>query len=647
MNIKILDSHFREFLKTPATPKEVKEMLSLTSASVERVKKIGNDFLYDIEVTTNRVDLMSVLGVAKEAFASFSQFGKSAKYLPPKFNKPAAGTEENISIKNNPKIVNRICAVVLSVNVKDSPKFIKDRLEASGIRSLNNLIDVTNYIMREIGHPAHVFDFDRLPTKTIVIRESSGGEKIKTLDGKDYVLPGEDIVADDGEGNIIDLLGIMGLENSVVTENTKRILFFIDNNDPQRIRKTSLALGIRSEAAVLNEKGVDPEKAYETLLRGIELYEQIADGKVLSPIYDIYPNKAKERRILVSSEKISQVLGVEISDSEIKNILTKLNFQVSKKNNLLEISVPTDRIQDIEIEEDIIEEVARIYGYHKLPSILPKVESSIASKYTNSFFWEEKVKNSLKYWGFTEAYTYSMVSKDLYEGTESDAVKIQNPLNEDLVFMRRTLVPSLLKVVNENKAYDEVKTFELANIYHKRGDDLPNEIITLAGIVKKENASFYEVKGIIEQLFNDLGMQGVFKKSQKSVVGASIYINKEYVGEIEVLDNNLIDFELNFQALIKHAASAKKYKPIAKYPPVIEDLALAVSESVETSEIIHEIQSKSSLIVEVSLLDQFANTRTFHVVYQDPNKNLTTKEVSEIREKVIKSLKEKFSANLK
>lgn len=645
MNIKILDSWLREHLKTNATPSQIKEALSLTSASVERLEKVGSDFLYDIEVTTNRPDLMSVLGIAKEAQASLTQFGKTAKFNPPVFKKIEHGSGEKISIKNNPRLVNRVCAVVLSVKVKNSPQLIKERLETSGIRSLNNLIDVTNYVMREVGHPVHVFDFDRIPAKTIVIREASLGEKIKTLDGKEYKLPGGDIIADDGEGKIIDLLGIMGLENSVVSENTKRILLFIDSNDPNRIRKTSMSLGIRTEAAVLNEKGVDPEKAYEALLRGIELYEQIADGKVLSPIYDIYPNKVQPKKIKATQQKISKIIGVQITETEIKNILEKLDFGIQSQNSIMMVTVPTSRVNDIEIEEDIIEEVARIYGYHKLPSILPKQESVKSSKYDNQFFWEEKAKEALKYWGFTETYTYAMVSKELFEEDTKNAVTIQNPLNSDLLYMRRTIVPSLLQVLRENKEKEDLKLFEIANVYLKK-NDLPREALTLAGVVKKPDESFFEVKGIIEQLFKDLGVNPTFKKSQKVGVGASVYANKEYVGEIEVLDNNLIDFEINFEKLIQYASSKKTYKPIAKYPPVIEDLALIVPGNIETSEIVHNIQEQSPLIVEVSLLDQFSNSRTFHIVYQDPSKNLTTKEVSEIRERIINSLR-KLNVRLK
>lgn len=643
MNIKILDSWLREYLKTSSTSSEIGKSLSLTSVSVERLEKIKEDFLYDIEVTTNRVDLMSVLGIGKEAEASLSQSGKNAKFLTPSFKKAVGADIEKISIKNNPKLVNRICAAVLSVKVKDSPKYIKERLEASGIRSLNNIIDVTNYVMREVGHPAHVFDLDKIPTRTIVIRESSKDEKIKTLDGKEYALMGGDIVADDGEGKIIDLLGIMGLENSVVSENTKNILFFIDNNDPQIIRKTSMALGIRTEAAILNEKRIDPEKAYEAFLRGLELYEETADAQIVSPIYDIYSNKSVVKTITVSVEKVSKIVGLEISENEIKNILQKLAFSVSKKGAGLSVTVPSSRTEDIEIEEDIIEEIARIYGYHKLPSVLPHQDNMRSSKYTNQFFWEKRTKEALKYWGFIETYTNSMVSKDLFEEQEENAVIVQNPLNSDLIYMRRTIVPSLLQVLKDNPQNEEIKIFELANIYIKKSNDLPNEVMTLAGIIKKPDVSFYEVKGVFEQLFADLGITPSFKKSQKVSSGASIFADKEYVGEIEIFDENIIDFEINFEELIKHATLKKTYKPIAKYPPIIEDLAFVMPENTQTQDVIEEIKKQNSLITDVTLLDQYADSRTFHVVYQDPSKNLTNEEIVKIREKIISSLKEKFN----
>lgn len=647
MNIKILDSWLREYLETKAKPSEIKEALSLTSASVERLEKAGNDFVYDIEVTTNRVDLMSVLGIAKEAQASLTQRGIPAKFKPLTIKKFEGENQEKIDIKNNPKLVNRICAVILSVKIGKSPQLIKERLESSGIRSLNNLVDVTNYVMREVGHPAHVFDFDRITTKTIVVRESSKGEKIKTLDNKEHALHGGDIVADDGEGNILDLLGIMGLENSVVTDNTKKILLFIDNNNPHFMRSTSMNLGIRTEAAVLNEKGINPDLAYESLSRGIELYKEIADAKIISPLYDIYPNKVCVKKVSVSQERIEKILGVKISNEQIIDILTKLGFDVFKKERGLEVTVPPSRINDISLEEDIVEEVARIYGYDKLPSILPCEEKVKSYKYDNEFFFEKRVKDALKYWGFTETYTNSMVSEELFDGNTSEAVKIQNPLNSDLLYMRRTIVPSLLEVIKENKDYDKIKIFEMANVYLKKNNNLPNEEMTLAGLIKKPNASFYEIKGIIEQLLKDLGIEASFKKSQKSINGSSIFIKEEYLGEVEILEDSVVDFEINFEKIIKNATLSKKYKPIAKYPPIVEDLSIELDENIETQNIIENIKSQSILITGVSLLDKFQTSRTFHIIYQDPNKNLTNEEVSQVRKKIITSLEKDFGAKIK
>ncbi|MBI3984630.1 MAG: phenylalanine--tRNA ligase subunit beta [Candidatus Levybacteria bacterium] len=642
MNIKIVDSWLREFLDTKTSVKDIATELSLTSVSVEKIEKVENDDIYDIEVTTNRPDLMSVIGIAREASAVLknSRFNDlKIKSFPKSFNKFP------IEIVNDPKLVNRICAVILEIEIGDSPKEISQRLEKSGIRSLNNLIDVTNYVMREVGHPTHVFDFDRLNTKKIIIRQAKKGEVISTLDGKTHVLLGGDIVADDGTGKIIDLLGVMGTANSVVTQNTKKIMFFIDNNNPVNIRNTSMSLGIRSEAAILNEKGVDPELSLKALLRGIELYEKIAKGKVISEILDIYPNKPKEKKIKVDHEKIKKVIGVELETKTSVEILNKLGFNAKASGSILEITVPPIRA-DVSIDEDIIEEVARIYGYHNLPSVVPTFLSNKVVGFADNFYFEKKAKNAFKYFGFTEVYTYSLISEELFDGPIDDAIKLKNPLSEDMAYLRNSLIPSLLNVVRDNKGLDELRVFELSNIYLKKQNDLPNEVQMLSGIYKKPHASFYEVKGFIEQVLLDLGIKNVdFKKSQKGGLGASIFIEKDYLGEIEVLDTNLVDFELNFETILKHASNKKTFKPFAKFPPIVEDISV-ISDS-STQDLINTIKNQDALITEVTLKDTYKDTRTFHIVYLDFEKNLTNQEVSKIREKVISVLKEKFKATIK
>lgn len=650
MNIKILDSWLREYLKTSAKPEKIAEALSLTSVSVERIEKYGNDYIYNIEVTTNRPDLMSVVGLAREASVSLPRFGVKATFNPIKIEKPKDKITETlpINIQNDPSLVNRICAVVMEVNIKNSPKYIKERLETAGIRSINNLIDVSNYVMREVGHPTHVFDYDRLTTYALKIRPSQKGEKIITLDKKEHILQGEDIVADNGKDEIVDLLGVMGTDNSVVTDKTKRILFFIDNNEPSHIRETSMSLSIRTEAATLNEKGVDPELSMTALLRGIQLYQKIADGKMASEIIDIYPNKVKITPVSVDLSKIEKVIGVNISVKETVEMLQGLGFKVVIEKDKLKVEPPTWRAKDIQIKEDIIEEIARLHGYHLLPSILPPLTSVEPYHMEKSeFYWEKRVKDALKYFGFTEVYTYSMVSENLFEGPINDAVALANPLTEDMAYLRRTLVPSLLQAMRENKNREDLKIFEIANVYEKVDNNLPKETLKFAGVFKRNNVSFLEVKGLIEQLFNDIGIKNYnFKKRENEEEGAGIYIGKEFMGEIEILDNNLIDFELDFEIILKYVSLKKVYKPIPKFPPIIEDIRLSLNPKVTYEEITSLIKETSKLVVDVSLLDVYEGKKTFRITYQHPDKNLTTEEVAKIREKIITVLEKELDVKI-
>ena len=651
MNIRILDSWLREYLKTSATPKKIAEKLSLTSVSIERIENYKDDFVYDIEITTNRPDLMSVVGIAQEAAAVLPQSGIDASFVKPTLQLPTVHPKKNpeLTITFDKKLVNRITAVIMEVKIKQSPEFVKDRLDASGIRSLNNIIDITNYVMREIGHPTHVFDYDRLENHTLNIRESKKGEKIKTLDEKEYTLSGGDIVADNGKGDIVDLISIMGTANSVVTNNTKRILFFIDNVEPTHIRKTSMELGIRTEAAVLNEKGINPESARDALLRGIELFKTLADGEIISEIIDYYPNQPKETIITLTDAKINSVVGIDIPLQKSAKILTSLGFDVSQQGETLIITVPSRKSsEDMLIPEDLIEEIARVYGYENIPDTLPTAPTTAYLHLDkNEFYWEDRIKDALKYWGFTEVYTYPMVSETLYEGKIEDAATVQNPLSDDMVYMRRTITPSLLQVIKENQDYETIRIFELANIYEKNGRDLPNQILKLAGVVHKQKVSFLEVKGMLEQLLTDLEITDFQFKQLSGGNGAKIVIDKQELGTLEILDETTITFELDFATMLKHATLKKHYKPLSKYPPIVEDLAIIAPLETTTGDLMEEIKKQSKLIREVSLLDKYKETRTFHIVYQSYDNNLNDKEAGDIRKKILKALKEKFHARLK
>jgi phenylalanyl-tRNA synthetase beta chain len=403
------------------------------------------------------------------------------------------------------------------------------------------------------------------------------------------------------------------------------------------------------------------------LLRGTELYKEIADAKIVSEIIDIYPNPVKTHPIAVTEEKIQNMIGVPVSLKESAETLKKLGFEVKIDGKTIHATPPTWRADDVQIPEDIVEEIARIHGYHRLPSILPPVQ--IAEPYSmdkNPFYWEMRAKNALKYWGFTEVYTYSLVSEDMLEGPTSEAVALKNPLSTDMVYLRKTLIPSLLQTVHENRARDEIRIFEIANVYHKRKGGLPDEIQMLAGVVKKEKITFYEVKGIVEALLNDLGIKNVeFKPTEQGGDGADVFLMQGkgekgrslsevksvtlnggiYIGAIEILEENLIDFEFNFQEITTHANVKKVYTPVSKFPPVIEDMRFEIPEEIPYAKIIETIQKQSDLITNAGLLDMYKNKKTFRITYQSYDRNLTAEDVTPLREKVTKGI-EKIGGQL-
>lgn len=649
MDIKLLDSHVREFLKTSATAKEIAEKLTLTSLSVEKVEKWKDDIIYHAEVMTNRPDLASIVGFAREASAVLPQHGISARFIAPEIDSPKEIPDgESFTIQNDDKLVYRICAVIMEVEMGESPDYLKKRLEAADIRSLNTVVDITNYVMRTIGHPAHVFDYDRLNSHVMRIRESKKGEQVMTLDHKIHTLLGGDIVADDGKGNIVDLIGIMGLENSVVTEKTKRILFFIDNNDVHKIRTTSMNLGIRTEAAQLNEKELDPELAMEALLYGITLYKELAKGKQLSSVIDIYPHPKKIAAVTVSEEKIQQVIGVPITLKQSKEILENLGFRVTVDAQSLIVTPSSIRSKDITIPEDVIEEIARIYGYHLIPNRLPSFDKQhIRNPESDEFYWEAQMKRAMKYWGFTEVFTYSMVGEAMYEGPLEEAVTIANPLSEDMKYMRRTLVPSLLQVLADNKTIPDVRIFEIANVYHKKGKQLPSEVLTFAGVIKKPNLSFFEVKGLIEALTKDMGITGLTFSNKDDENEVEVYAQKQHLGNIELLGDDCINFEFDATVLIGLATTKKTYKPLSKYPQIIEDIAVITTSDITAETISSLIKKQSQLIVSVNLFDKYQDSRTFRITYQSYSKNLTSEDIKPIREKIIAILKADLHATIK
>lgn len=663
MNILLPDSWLREYLKTDATPKQLKNSLSLCGPSIERINTVGNDVVYDIEITSNRVDMASVYGIAREAAAILPRFGIKAQLKPLSIADPSHQHKSSslpLTVKDDNRLCRRLLAVVMdNVTIKNTPDFIRERVEKSGIRSLNNLVDITNYVMLELGHPCHVFDYDRIATGKLVLRKAKPGEKLVTLDNKTCELTGDDVIIDDGTGRIIDLPGIMGTANSVVTDETKRIVVFIESNDPVTIRRTSMRLGLRSYAATINEKGPDPELAKTTIHRAIGLYQELSGGRVAGGLIDVYPNPPKPKPIIVSVDFINERLGIALKEKEIIEILQSLLFQVQGE---LVITPPSFRQFDVTIPEDIVEEVARLWGYYRLPGRLMTGEIPVNDK-PRDLSLEEKIKRSLKYWGYTEVYTYSFISEEMIGKAgmrTGDHMKIANPLTEEIAYMRRSLVPSILSIIEKNQYQRKnLSLFELSNVYIAKGNDLPGEkgILLLA-----KTTSYLHLKGDTEQLLEEIGVTDwkIERGSDPQFhpqKAARFTKNGKAFGTIGSIHPNILSqFGIKQEVfvavfwideLVIHVLPSKHYIPISPYPPMDEDFTLVLPQKTEVGRVLETIRTVDPVIQETTLKDTYKNTITIQVIYHNPDKNLSSEDTQIVRGKILDTIKKRFNITLK
>lgn len=634
MDLKLSYNWIKEHLQTNATAYDFAKYLSLCGPSIERITPLKKDFLLHIEVTTNRIDMASVTGIAREANAILPRFGLKTHLRLPTAQKIKITSVKKIIVRDPQKLSMRTIGVVFeNINNWATPIWMKERLEASGVRSLNAPIDITNYVMLEVGHPLHIFDFDLIEKQQIIIDLAQKGEKITTLDEKTYTLSGGDVVFRNISGKIIDLPGIMGTENSVVKPNqTKKFLLFSDDVSPAKIRKTSMELGLRTLAAQYNEKGIDPELGLVAIKRAVDLFITICKPKAIGKVVDYYPNPIKPQAITVSAEEVSHLLGTKIGQKEIHKIMTSLNFEakIDKGGNLL-ITPPSYRVNDIQIPQDIVEEVARIFGYHQIEGVLPQGTLPVNSDLVFDFEWA--VKNHLVNLGGIEVYTSSLVAKDdmLHKG-----LKLSNPMGADTEYLRDNLTTSIKKaLVGNTKKQDRIFLFEMANIYLPKKNDLPDEKNILS--LGFTGYSFYDATEIVYTLLTNLGIKFQIKPT---ATGLSIWVGKNNLGEISLVGNYVI---ANFSVSALHQNhQVKSYQSVNPNPPQIEDLKFEIAPQVYLGEAMNAMLSIPS-VTKVELLDQFDRFVTFRVFYQSPNKTLTDKEVTRIRQKLTDLLSAKFA----
>ena len=654
MDIIVPHSWLKDYLKTTAKPERIAECFSLCGPSVERIQKSGDDTLYTIEVTTNRVDTSSVYGLAREAAAILPRFEIKASLQPVKVqaNQPLTKSVDYLNVVVDHELCSRFTTVLIKdVKIGKSPDWMQDRLKKVGSRPINNIVDVSNYLMFEVGQPVHMFDYDKIKDHKMILRESKKGEGITTLDGKSHELPGGDIVIEDGSGNLIDLAGIMGGKNSAVDENTKNVLLFVQTYNSARIRKTSMTLAQRSDAASLFEKGLDPELVETTIRRGIDLLTELCLAKPENQILDLYPTPYKEKEITTTLSFIQSRLGVPINKPMVQDILISLGFKVRWHANNMSVSVPSWRANEVNLQEDILEEVARLYGYFNLPSKI--MSGEIPEKPQGQpFDFEMKIKQLLKGWGGVEVYTCSLVSENKVDisGKPSWVLKLRNPLGADTEYLRLSLLPSLVAAKRQNLGQEPFFLFEMSNVYLPTRGQLPEEKMMLGGVFA--GFTYQQAKGIVEAVLQELRISAKFTPSDTKGFNPNqrleISCKNLNLGQFGILEQDRsIYFEFDVEALQKSGFLNPTYKPIPKYPGQIEDITFAFPTNTRLGEVIHSIKNSNNQIANVELVDSFENSHTFRVTYQDPEKTLTNKEVKKIREKIIMKIEKKFTAHVK
>jgi len=623
-------SWLKDYVNIKSDIKSLTERLGEAGLGTEEITKTPDgDTILDLEVTPNRPDLLSLVGIAREVAAVEDT---KIKYPELKTDlKPKKGSFIlPLKIHPNYKTTPRLTGILINnVKVKESPAWLREKLKKLGNKSVSNIVDITNFVMYELGNPIHSFDYHKIKGAEMWVKQATGGEKFESVDEISYHLPKEAIIFEDTE-KIFDLVGIKGGKNSGTYNSTKAVFIAVEVDDPILIRKASQALSLRSDASAIFERNVNKGGTIDALKRTVDLILELAGGEIASELIDLKEREFNPWKLTLKLNRLEFILGIKIPEREILDILERLNLQPKSKGDIVEVTVPTYR-NDLQIEEDLIEEVARIYGYNNFPKTLPSGQIPISPiPYFKDYGIDEKVKNILISSGFSEIYTYSLISEsDLSEVdiNSEDALRVDTPVSREFEYLRPTLEVNLQKALKQNQInFPKVSLFELGKVYHGKTLDKAEEKYHLAGITNSK--SFFEVKGILERLYKDLG------------------INDDPTQFIKASTNGVY-FELDYSTIIGKRSKQKAFVPIAKFPPIVEDLAIVTPNDALIGEIIETIKKQSNLIVDVSLLDKYKDTRTFHIVYQSPERNLKNEQIGEIRRKILKSLKQKHGAHLK
>ncbi|MBA2873754.1 phenylalanine--tRNA ligase subunit beta [Thermaerobacillus caldiproteolyticus] len=643
-----------------------------------------DDEVLELGLTPNRADCLSMIGVAYEVAAIL---GRDVKLPTIELHENDENVHDYISVRveateDNPLYAGRI---VKNVKIGPSPLWMQTRLMAAGIRPHNNVVDITNYILLEYGQPLHAFDYDRLGSKEILVRRAKAGETIITLDDTERTLTEDHLVITNGTEPVA-LAGVMGGANSEVQNDTTTVFIESAYFTSATIRKASKDHGLRSEASTRFEKGIDPARTKEALDRAAALMVEYAGGEVVGGVVEVNTLKQEKVTVTITLDRINRVLGTNITKEEVATILTNLQFAFTEDNEIFTITVPSRR-RDISIEEDIIEEVARLYGYDRLPATLPIAESK-PGKLTSYQAKRRKVRRYLEDVGLFQAITYSLTSEakaTMFALETAKPIRLALPMSEERSVLRQSLLPHLLEVVSYNRArqVENVAVYETGAVYlTKDAHELPEEKERLAGAItglwhanlwqgEKKAVDFYVVKGILDGLFHLLGLEQriEYKQAKREHMHpgrtADILLDGNVIGFVGQLhprvqkDYDVKEtyvFELALTDLLNAEVEDIRYSLIPRFPSITRDIALVVDEQVIAGDIQQAIiEAGGELLKEVTIFDVYKGDRlpdgkksiAFSLRYFDPERTLTDEEVTAVHEQVIKAVEKQFGATLR
>ena len=633
-----------------------------------------NDALIEFEITSNRPDCRSIIGIAREAAVTL---GKELKYPEIKVN----GSDEEMSfeIDIQTDLCKRYCGrVVKDVKVGPSPYWMQRKLIEAGMRPISNIVDITNYVMLELGQPLHAFDLDDIKYNKMTVKMAEEGEKFTTLDGVERTLT-SDMLVIGNQDKTLDLAGIMGGENSEIKDTTTSIFIEGASFAKENIRATSKKLGLRTEASSRFEKGIDINLTEAAVNRACQLIEELGCGTVLNGMLDYYPQKEEVQKVTVNPVRINKLLGVNVPMDQFINILESLEFKCNLvSSEVLELEVPTFRL-DITEDADILEEIARIYGYDNIPAANLEGNATAGVKTDKQKFIDNVKANSIAC-GLNEILTYSFVSPRgvdkinlCADDEKRNFVKIMNPLGEETSVMRTTLIPNMLDVISTNISHkvEEVSAFECGNTFTPQ-EGLPVESKKYCVGMYGKEVDFFVLKGVVESVLNNVGLKGYEIAPETTNLTfhpgrcAKIVYNNIYIGTFGELHPDVIEnynlgqrvyvAEIDIDTVFENITLTKSYNPLPKYPSTSRDIALIVKDEVFVKQIEDIIKSNGEDLVEsYKLFDVYKGAQiekghksiAYSITYRSKDKTLTDEDVAKVHEKILSELSEKLNANLR